>query len=132
MGCIIGKICENTKEKDPKKLKTYVPTLYNITVVKVYDGDTITIAATVERCSSTFYKFSVRLTRIDTPEIKGKTDDEKQAAIKARDTLSQKILNKKVSLKDIKYDKYGRLLAEVYFQGRLPKKTVLKIKETGG
>ena len=118
MGCVTSKIEFNVNKKDPKQLKIYVPTLYNITVIKVYDGDTITIAAKVSRCSSTFYKFSVRLRGIDTPEIKGKTNDEKQAAIRARDTLSGKILHKSVSLKDVKYDKYGRLLAEVYFQGK--------------
>jgi endonuclease YncB( thermonuclease family) len=118
MGCATSKIDFNVNKKDPKQLKIYVPTLYNITVIKVYDGDTITIAAKVSRCSSTFYKFSVRLRGIDTPEIKGKNQDEKQAAIKARDTLSEKILHKSISLKDIKYDKYGRLLAEVYFQGK--------------
>ena len=118
MGCVTSKIEFNVNKKDPKQLKIYVPTLYNITVIKVYDGDTITIAAKVSRCSSTFYKFSVRLRGIDTPEIKGKTNDEKQAAIRARDTLSGKILHKSVSLKDVKYDKYGRLLAEVYFKGK--------------
>ena len=118
MGCATSKIVFNANKKDPKQLKIYVPTLYNITVIKVYDGDTITIAAKVTRCSSTFYKFSVRLRGIDTPEIKGKTDDEKQAAIRARDNLSDKILHKSISLNYVKYDKYGRLLAEVYFKGK--------------
>ena len=34
------------------------------------------------------YRLSVRFNGIDTPEIKGKTDDEKNAAKSARDALS--------------------------------------------
>lgn len=118
MGCVTSINKSNTSKKDPKHLSIYIPNLYNITVIKVYDGDTITISATVSKCSYTFYKFSVRLRGIDTPEIKAKTDDEKKAAINARDILSNKILYKSISLKDVKYDKYGRLLAEVYFKGK--------------
>ena len=121
MGCTTSKnTLDNTKKtykNDPKQLSIYVPNLYNITVIKVYDGDTITISAKVSRFSQTFYKFSVRLRGIYTPEIKAKTNDEKKAAINARDILSDKILYKSISLKDVKYDKYGRLLAEVYFKG---------------
>lgn len=43
--------------------------------IKVYDGDTITIAAKLPYKGSPIYRFSVRLNGIDTPEIKGKTND---------------------------------------------------------
>tara|TARA_Y100000816_G_C26106730_1_gene588411 strand:+ start:67 stop:522 length:456 start_codon:yes stop_codon:yes gene_type:complete len=113
MGCRISK--QDPKEvHDSKHLKTYIPTLYDITVIKVYDGDTITICAKVYRFSRQYYKWSVRFRGIDTPEIKGKTKDEKDAAINARDALSSKILHKKILLKNIAYDKYGRLLADIY------------------
>ena len=115
MGCITSKALKNDI-KHPTKLPVYIPTLKNITVIKVYDGDTITISAQVagNPCYRTYYRWSVRLRGIDTPEIKSKTQDEKEAAIVARDALSNKILNKKILLKDVKYDKYGRLLADVY------------------
>ena len=49
-------------------------------VIKVYDGDTITIASKLPFVESPLYRLSVRLNGIDTPEIKGKTEDEKTAA----------------------------------------------------
>ena len=83
-------------------------------VIKVYDGDSITIAAKLPFDDSTLYRFSVRLNGIDTPEIKGKTPDEKEAAKHARDALSSLILNKNITLKNVDNEKYGRILADVY------------------
>ena len=83
-------------------------------VIKVYDGDTITIASKIFNQDSVLYRFSVRLNGIDAPEIKGKDEDEKLAAKKSRDALSELILNKYVRLKNIKNEKYGRILADVY------------------
>ena len=83
-------------------------------VIKVYDGDTITIATKLPFNDSPLYRLSVRFNGIDTPEIKGKTVDEKNAAKSARDALSSLILNKVVVLKNIQSEKYGRVLAEVY------------------
>jgi micrococcal nuclease len=83
-------------------------------VIKVYDGDTITIASKLPFDNSPLYRLSVRLNGIDTPEIKGKTEDEKTAAKQVKDALSILILNKRVSLKNIQTEKYGRILADVY------------------
>jgi endonuclease YncB( thermonuclease family) len=82
-------------------------------VIKVYDGDTITIASKLPFADSPLYRLSVRLNGIDTPEIKGKTEDEKTAAKQARDALSGLILNKYISLQNIQTEKYGRILADV-------------------
>ena len=83
-------------------------------VIKVYDGDTITIASKLPFDNSPLYRLSVRLNGIDTPEIKGKTDDEKIAAKQVKDALSKLILHKYVTLKNIQTEKYGRILADVY------------------
>ena len=83
-------------------------------VIKVYDGDTITIASKMPYENSPLFRFSVRLNGIDTPEIKSKNENEKTLAKKARDSLSQLIMNKNVTLKNIKNEKYGRILADVY------------------
>ena len=83
-------------------------------VIKVYDGDSITIAAKLPFNDSTLYRFSVRLNGVDTPEIKGKTPDEKEAARQARDALSSLILNKNITLQNVDNEKYGRILADVY------------------
>lgn len=85
-------------------------------VIKVYDADTITIAATLPYDKSPLYRLSVRLQGIDSPEIKGKdvADEEKIAAKNARDFVSNLVLNKYVRLENIASEKYGRILADVY------------------
>uniref|UniRef100_A0A6C0IFA0 TNase-like domain-containing protein n=1 Tax=viral metagenome TaxID=1070528 RepID=A0A6C0IFA0_9ZZZZ len=85
-------------------------------VIKVYDADTITIATKLPFKDSPLYRLSVRLNGIDAPEIKGKdiSDEEKEAAIIARDVVSKMILHKDVVLKNIQTEKYGRVLADVY------------------
>ena len=60
------------------------------------------------------FRFSVRLNGIDTPEIKGKNEDEKEAAKVAKNALAEKIIHKYVILKNVTTEKYGRLLADVY------------------
>lgn len=98
----------------------FVPPVNGGNVIKVYDGDTITIASTLNGMrNSPLYRFSVRLDGIDTPEIKGgKNENEKTVAIMARDALRGKILNKHVELRNVKTEKYGRLLAEVWYEGK--------------
>ena len=101
------------------KWEDTVPFVFPITegqVIKVYDGDTITIASKMPYPESPMYRFSVRLNGIDTPEIKGKNADEKEIAKKARDELSALIMNKTVILKNVQSEKYGRILAEVYLE----------------
>jgi endonuclease YncB( thermonuclease family) len=83
-------------------------------VIKVYDGDTITIASKMPYENSPLFRFSVRLNGIDTPEIKSKNESEKILAKKARDSLSQLIMTKHVTLQNVKNEKYGRILADVY------------------
>lgn len=91
----------------------FVPPVSGGTCIKVYDGDTITVATRLPFQGSPLYRFSVRLNGIDTPEIKGQTKDEKELAVLARDALAARILNKEVVLKNVALEKYGRLLAEV-------------------
>lgn len=83
-------------------------------VVKVYDGDTITVVTKLQLQGSPYYKFSIRLAGIDTPEIRGA---DKEAAIAARDALANKIMHKEVEITNIKTEKYGRLLADIHIDG---------------
>ena len=90
-------------------------------VIKVYDADTITIAAKIPFKKGTnkdnlLYRFSVRLNGIDAPEMKGKgiTEEEKAAAYEAQQFVYKLILNKYVTLKNVSNEKYGRILADVY------------------
>jgi endonuclease YncB( thermonuclease family) len=86
-------------------------------VIKVYDADTITIATKLPlKSGSPIYRFPIRLNGIDTPEMKGKgvSEEEKNAAHEAQKFVSNLILNKYVTLKNIQNEKYGRILADVY------------------
>ena len=110
--CYREKIPDNLNTKD---LPLFVPPLRTGKVIKVYDGDTITIASKVPGLyNSPIYKFSVRLDGIDTPEMRTKDEDEKEIAILARDALSEKIMDKEIRLENVKTEKYGRLLCDIY------------------
>jgi len=94
----------------------FIPPITEGKVVKVYDGDTITVATKLPYENSPYYRFSVRLKGIDCPEIKTKNKDEKECAILARDFLSNLLMDKMVVLKDVELEKYGRILAYVYYE----------------
>ena len=107
-------------------------------VIKVYDGDTITIASRLPYDSSPIYRFNIRLKGIDTPEMKGPgiSDEEKQAAKLAQDFVSNLILNKFVKLENVQNEKYGRVLADVYMEDIYLNELLIKeryaIKYDGG
>jgi endonuclease YncB( thermonuclease family) len=92
----------------------FVPPITFGKVIKVYDGDTFTIISKLPHTEGPIYRFSVRMKGIDSPEIKGKTLNEKELARKSRDALSNLILGKIVILKNVTTEKYGRILADVY------------------
>ena len=92
----------------------FIPEITSGKVIKVYDGDTITIASRMPYPNSPIFRFSVRLTGIDSPEMKTKSSTEKCLATISRDALSAKIMGKRVLLKNVSLEKYGRLLADVY------------------
>lgn len=95
----------------------FVPKIKNGIVIKVYDGDTFTIASRIPySLDSKTYSFSIRLARIDCPELKSKNEEEKICAQRVQNELSDILLDNRVQLRVIDVDKYGRLLCEVYFK----------------
>tara|TARA_B100000886_G_C20280872_1_gene431119 strand:+ start:341 stop:787 length:447 start_codon:yes stop_codon:yes gene_type:complete len=74
-----------------------------ITIKNCYDGDT---------CTTTDNE-KIRLACIDTPEIKGKRADSEKAKY-VRDYLNNLIKGKKIKIRRIAYDRYGRTVAELY------------------
>lgn len=84
-------------------------------VISVYDGDTITV---VFKHKDEYNKWNCRIYGIDTPEIKTKNPEEKKAAIIARDFLKDIILEKIVVLECLGFDKYGRLLINVFYDDK--------------
>lgn len=95
----------------------FIPPLTSGRVVKVYDGDTLTIASKLPAFSDELYRFSIRLCNIDTPEIRADDDNERDAARESRDALAGLCLGNDVNVDVIKVDKYGRLLANVFIRG---------------
>ncbi len=106
----------NYNDIDYKSTMKFVPPVYFGKVIKVYDGDTITIASKLPYNNSPMYRFAIRLNGINSPEIKGKTTVEKDLAKISRDKLNHLIFGKIVVLKNTNTEKYGRILADVYFE----------------
>jgi endonuclease YncB( thermonuclease family) len=104
-------------ETDWNSAIPFIPPITTGYVIKVYDGDTITIACRLPFEASPLYKFSVRLNGIDTPEIKTKNPEEKARAQSSKNALSSLCLNRMVSLENVSLEKYGRVLADVYCDG---------------
>jgi endonuclease YncB( thermonuclease family) len=99
-----------------KECKPYIPDVVCGKVIKVYDGDTITIASKLHNSNDeTIYRFSVRLSGIDSAEMKSKNEIERLHAVQSRDALAAIVLGKLVILKNVSVEKYGRLLADVYY-----------------
>ncbi len=74
------------------------------TIIKsCYDGDT---------CTTTDGE-KIRLACIDTPELQGKKAD-LVAAKEAREFLNAFVANKKVKIRRINTDRYGRTVAELF------------------
>ena len=91
----------------------FVPDISIAKCVKVYDGDTITIVSALS-ADSYLYRWSVRLRNIDAPEMRTKCANEKICAKLAQEAMSKQVLNQMVTLKNVGYDKYGRVLADVF------------------
>lgn len=108
----------NITSCEVNQMKSYIPDIRYGKVIKVYDGDTITIATTLyngDVCPKfDLYKFNVRILGIDTPELKTKNIVEHELGVVARDALRELIINKVVRLENVSYDKYGRILCDLY------------------
>jgi len=79
-------------------------------VIKVYDGDTLTIGWTH---SNRNVRSSLRIRGIDTPELRSKSEEEKQMASVARSRLEEATMKKVVTLISPGLDKYGRFLCDL-------------------
>lgn len=86
--------------------------LENVSIASVYDGDTFKINL---NCSLAIYceKVPVRVLGVDTPEIKGKTEREKQLAQQAKSFTKEFLTHTPISLTNCDRDKYFRLLCDV-------------------
>lgn len=95
----------------PTQAAEVIPGPISADVVSVYDGDTFTAVAHIwpEFAVTT----DIRPTGVDTPEIRGKCQAEKDGAVLARDR-ARMLLAAGVRLRDVHHGKYaGRVVARV-------------------
>lgn len=123
-----------THGNDTPHISKCVSGLYTVSrLINVIDGDTIVCVLPV---LGNFFKFNVRLRGIDTCELKSKDPSLREKALKARNFLITRLLNhpqrmeKKETQKHLEdnvvvvylqcyeFDKYGRLLADVYLNAK--------------
>lgn len=87
-------------------------------VTSIYDGDTFT-ASIKDWPRVAGERISVRVWGIDTPEMRGKCEEEKLLARKAKKhTVAMLRAAKTIELVNLRRDKYFRLLAEVSVDGK--------------
>jgi len=79
--------------------------------VKVYDGDTVHF---VVNYNNQWIRRRFRLIGYNSPEIRGTCPEEKAKAIAARNYLADRLLNKKAFIYLHDFDKWGRVLCDVY------------------
>ena len=85
---------------------------YKGTIVSVYDGDTVTVS--IDLGFDVAFKTSVRLARINAPEVKGA---EKIDGLRSRDYVRSLLpVGSEVTFRTYKdgEEKYGRYLADVF------------------
>ena len=95
-------------------------------VISVYDGDTFRV--NIGSLPPIVGKnIPIRLEGVDTPEIQGKCQYEKDLAIKARDFVRSKLDNaKEIMLNNLKRGKYFRIVADVTVDGVSLEKELLE------
>lgn len=105
-------------------------------VNSIYDGDTFKV--NLKDIPAIFGEnLSIRVANIDTPELKGKCEQEKVLARKAKQfTVERLRKSKSILLKNPKRGKYFRVIADVYVDGQNLGEELLKeglaVKYDGG
>jgi endonuclease YncB( thermonuclease family) len=86
-------------------------------VISVYDGDTFRV--NIDSLPPIVGKsIAIRVNGIDTPEIRGKCQYEKDLALEARDFVRAKLANaKEIKLTNLQRGKYFRVVANVVVDG---------------
>lgn len=89
----------------------------DVRVVSVYDGDTFKINL---NCNTDIFcdNVSVRVKGIDCPEIKGKTENEKELAKQAKQFTKDFLQSGTVNLSNCTRDKYFRINCSVEVNGQ--------------
>ena len=86
-------------------------------VINVYDGDTFRV--NIDSLPPIVGKnIAIRVNGVDTPEIRGKCQYEKNLALEARDFVRSRLANaKEIKLTNLQRGKYFRVVANVVVDG---------------
>lgn len=86
-------------------------------VCRVHDGDTFIVdIANIHPLIGS--QISIRINRIDSPEVTDKREEVKKLALQARDYVAEKLNQAQtIELENIQRDKYFRILADVLVDG---------------
>ena len=101
----------NDKTKENTDYMTLENNEYTAKIVYIYDGDTMHV---VFKEFGQYFRWNCRISGVDTPELRTKNEKEKELGYKVRDVLREKLMNQIVKIKCGEFDKYGRLLIDVY------------------
>lgn len=98
-------------------------------VMYVYNYDADTITVTIPNIHPYFgYRASVRVAGIDTPEIGGDKPCEKEFAKLAKAFVQSKLSGAlKIDLKNLGREKYGRILADVFYNSNDLKNDLINV-----
>ena len=93
-------------------------TFCNVKYLSNYDGDTIRFDLG-ENLPPIFRYIPLRLQGIDTPEIKGKTEDERKKALIVKQFVKDELSSaKQIDLINCKKDKYFRINCQVIYDNK--------------
>jgi len=115
-GCVLPE--EESKVDLSQKCKPYSldEQVCRAYCVRVIDGDTVVLNV---QTPGGVYEYHTRLSHLDSPELKSKVPLEKHHAKACKAFVEQLIGGKHCILKCGPFDKFGRLLAEVYLPGKV-------------
>lgn len=97
--------------------------IYNARVTNVVDGDTVDMVISLGFGVSITHR--VRLSGINTQETNDTNPVLRENAMQAKKWVTDKLLNKQVTIQSFKSDKYGRYLADIYLGDELINKSLI-------
>lgn len=105
-----------------------VLTSYKCSVEKVIDGDTIDVV--VDLGLGILKKERIRLNNINTPELRSSNENERVMGNKAKDFVNEELKNAKdiILITRGARGKYGRLIADLSYDGKILSKEIIKMK----
>ena len=106
---------QETSETDAAGAGSFTPMSVKGRITSCHDGDTC--SAVVD---GTRQRLQLRFAGVDAPEVSGGASGKGQPfGVKARDFLNSKVKGKRLEIRLIEKDMYGRTIAEVFADGQL-------------